>query len=272
MDSMRSLNTSLPTSSPKPRHRQPPEELMQAFRAAALSVTTLYKTAASDQTRARQTGYQEALDDLLVFLDHENLGLGDGEGWRVRQWATERLDGGNSAASNHGNNDSEDERTEDARRSTSPVLERKGARESPDIRERPRSESHADLSTPTASSPHPPQLPIQVPSSETFSFQSSIPYPAHSDTDMSSTHPDEPSAIPSSSATSSPSSARRVEVVTRSSRLRSGNSSSKMSTRSSPSLTTLGSGAGHKRRLPFGEFFDFGGKDVFGGGKRGRHN
>ncbi|KAJ5505552.1 hypothetical protein N7453_004509 [Penicillium expansum] len=42
MDSMRSLNTSLPSSTPRP---QPPEQLLQQFKAAALSVTNLYKNA-----------------------------------------------------------------------------------------------------------------------------------------------------------------------------------------------------------------------------------
>ena len=77
---MRSLNTSLPRTSPR-RNQQPPEELLSAFKAAALSVTNLYKNAASEQARSRAAGYQDALDDLLSFLDKENLGLGDGEGW-----------------------------------------------------------------------------------------------------------------------------------------------------------------------------------------------
>ena len=90
MDSMRSLNTSLPSST---SHVQPPEQLLQAFKAAALSVTNLYKSAVTDQAQAKQLGYQEAIEDLLHFLDRKHLGLGDGEGWQVRQWATERLDG-----------------------------------------------------------------------------------------------------------------------------------------------------------------------------------
>jgi hypothetical protein len=70
----------------------PPEQLLQAFKNAALSVTNLYKSAVTDQNNSRAAGYQDALDDLLRFLDSENLGLQDGEGWRVRQWATERYD------------------------------------------------------------------------------------------------------------------------------------------------------------------------------------
>jgi Domain of unknown function (DUF4588) len=91
MDSMRSLNTSLPAaySSRQP----PPEQLLQAFKTAALSVTNLYKSAVTDQSNSRAAGYQDALDDLMKFLDQENLGLQDGEGWRVRQWVSERYDG-----------------------------------------------------------------------------------------------------------------------------------------------------------------------------------
>ncbi|RMZ90643.1 hypothetical protein DV736_g2130, partial [Chaetothyriales sp. CBS 134916] len=97
MDSMRSLNTSLPaaySSRPAPR-----EQLLQAFKTAALSVTNLYKSAAADQQSSRTAGYQDALDDLLRMMDSENLGVQDGEGWRIRQWVTERYDHSANAAS-----------------------------------------------------------------------------------------------------------------------------------------------------------------------------
>lgn len=89
---MRSLNTSLPKSSSKRQKSSYPQAgLKQAFKAAAFSVTQLYKAAAAEEDSAQAAGYQAAIDELLGFLDAENLGLGDGEGWRVRQWATERL-------------------------------------------------------------------------------------------------------------------------------------------------------------------------------------
>lgn len=88
---MRSLNRSLPST--PPNRPAPPEQLLQAFRQAALSVTNLYKSAASDHDQIRQAGYQDAIDDLLKFLDRENLGVQDGEGWRIRQWATAKYDG-----------------------------------------------------------------------------------------------------------------------------------------------------------------------------------
>lgn len=42
------------------------------------------------RSRSLAAGYQDALEDLLDFLDQKNLGLEDGEGWRVREWATRR--------------------------------------------------------------------------------------------------------------------------------------------------------------------------------------
>ncbi|KIW68957.1 hypothetical protein PV04_04868 [Phialophora macrospora] len=133
MDSMRSLNTSLPSARPAP-----PEALLQAFRTAALSVTNLYKSAVTDQNASRQAGYQEALADLLSFLDRENLGLQDGEGWRVRQWATERYDG--SAVLHQ--NDSDDERSESGQRprSMTPTREQP-VTTPPEQPEQPRTES-----------------------------------------------------------------------------------------------------------------------------------
>ena len=103
---MRSLNGSLPPAySSRP---VPPEQLLQAFKTAALSVTNLYKAAVTDQNNSRAAGYQDALDDILRFLDSENLGLQDGEGWRVRQWATERYD----HSANHPSSDTEEAKSE----------------------------------------------------------------------------------------------------------------------------------------------------------------
>lgn len=73
-------------------HDASPEHLLDVFRTAALSVTKLYKSSITAQKKARAEGYQECLDDLLHFLDQENLGLNDGEGWKIRAWANERLD------------------------------------------------------------------------------------------------------------------------------------------------------------------------------------
>ncbi|EMD90202.1 hypothetical protein COCC4DRAFT_20259 [Bipolaris maydis ATCC 48331] len=115
MDSMRSLNTSLPKT-----RRQP--DVHQSFRTAALNVTNLYKSALADLDRARADGYQEALDDLLAYLDKENIGATGGEGNRIRQWATERLDG---SLPKQSGSESEEEYLDDKRaRSSSPIMER----------------------------------------------------------------------------------------------------------------------------------------------------
>ncbi|MCJ1454918.1 hypothetical protein MMC28_005271 [Mycoblastus sanguinarius] len=269
MDSMKSLNTSLPRSPRRKRSNPPPEQLIQSFKAAALSVTNLYKTAAADQTQARQAGYQDALDDILAFLDKENIGLGDGEGWKVRQWATERLDGSPPA---HTGSDSDDDRGELAKRarSSSPVIQRTTPQEGEQAKQpsRPTSPVRAASApmAPPASTQHHGNV-FQAP--EVFSFRSAHPYPQDvdmqtSDTTSNTSQEQIPPAV-------------RVEVVPRGSRTphRSSNHSSRHSTRSATASRSLGPGAGSKRRVTFGDYFDLGslgdGKDgPGGGGKRGR--
>ncbi|KAJ5393403.1 uncharacterized protein N7487_011044 [Penicillium crustosum] len=175
MDSMRSLNTSLPSSTPRP---QPPEQLLQQFKAAALSVTNLYKNAVCEQAQARSAGYQDAIEDLLHFLDRENLGLGDGEGWKVRQWATEKCDGTGSQSSD------EDAEADKRDRSATPVTVRK---------EKPTSETiapPAPTSKPESTTPPPPPPPTQLheaPSFATpavFTFSAGPTYPQCQELDM----------------------------------------------------------------------------------------
>lgn len=242
-------------------------------------MTNLYKTAASDQARARQAGYQDALDDVLAFLDKKNLGLGDGEGWRVRQWATERLDGSLPPPAG---SDTDDERgeTEKRARSSSPVVRRKESRDI--LRERHPSRSTSPART--AAVPGPTSEPTRtqvsaVPKSEVFSFRSPIPYPQDIDmqiTDPASTNPS-PSDVQTQTPGTTTTPAVRVEVVPRGSRTphRNGNHTSRHNTRSATTTRSIGSGAGSKRRIQFGDFFDIGslgdGKDGFGGGgKRSR--
>ncbi|KAI4121433.1 MAG: hypothetical protein LQ338_006371 [Usnochroma carphineum] len=286
MDSMRSLNTSLPRS-PKRTSTQPPEQLLQAFKTAALSVTNLYKTAASNDARARQAGYQEALDDILAFLDKENLGLGDGEGWKVRRWATERLDG--SAAGAAAGSESDDDgrgETEKRARSTSPVIHRKASQETLQPPQLPRSPSHMRV----ASAPPIPQPPTSVPAPtppppEIFSFRSAHPYPQDIDmasTDSSGTATSQTelhSITPIPTPTSTPA-AVRVEVLPRGSRTPHRNIThpSRHNTRAATAMNrrSLGSGAGSKRRFDFNDYFDLGNlgdsrdSPGGGGGKRGR--
>ncbi|OAA66599.1 hypothetical protein SPI_01175 [Niveomyces insectorum RCEF 264] len=65
-----------------------PEELLDVFKAAALSVTKLYKTSTAAQTKARLDGYQDCLEDLLAVLDK-----GDADARSIRRWVVERMDG-----------------------------------------------------------------------------------------------------------------------------------------------------------------------------------
>lgn len=271
---MRSLNTSLPRSPRRRRSNPPPEQLIQTFKAAALSVTNLYKTAAADQARAREAGYQDALDDVLAFLDKENLGLDDGEGWKVRQWATERLDGGLPAQTA---SDSDDDQLDHLKRarSSSPVTQRKTVQET----EVPRQVSRSASPIRAASAPMVTPIPTErqsttCPAPETFSFRSTHLYPQ--DIDMQSdastnitTHNDQ--QPPGQMAPPAP--AVRVEVVPRGAR--TPHRGSRHSTRPGTSTRSLGSGAGSKRGFRFGDYeFDIGPTDVRegsgGGGKRGR--
>lgn len=285
MDSMRSLNTSLPRASPRrrPTGQQPPEELLSAFKAAALSVTNLYKTAASDQVRARAAGYQDALDDLLILLDKENLGLGDGEGWRVRQWATERLDG--SVPARGESEDEEDVVEEEKARSSSPETSRKAPQ--PDLHTTDQPIQHAEAETSPAAAPVPQpavhedsrrqHAEFAVPQSGAFTFRSSHAYPTNHDREVDMDNASVGSETNADSTNVDAGSAPvRVEVVPRQPRNRHyGRSSNNRS--SNNNNNSLGSASGAKRKPPFGDFFDisglsFDGKDSSGrGGKRGRH-
>lgn len=290
MDSMRTLKTSLPSSSPRARLGDPPEQLLQAFRSAALSVTTLYKTAASEQSRARQAGYQEALDDLLSFLDMEHLGLGDGEGWKVRRWATERLDRGENGGSTAGHADSDDEKAEaDQARSSSPALQEEG------VGEEAPTETQADPDCLLATRAHTSGPAGPVPFGErhpaigsaAFTFRSPFPLPSrfqdldttgHIQDTSATAQPLLPDHRATIAASSLPPSATRREALSRSSRHhRNSVSSSRMATRSLGFLGSLGMGSGYKRKIPFGDFFDVASsgsaKDIIGGvSKRGRFN
>lgn len=269
---MRSLNTSLPRSPRRKRSNPTPEHLIQSFKSAALSVTNLYKTAAADQTRAREAGFQDALDDLLTFLDQQNLGLDDGEGWKVRQWATERLDGSPPA---HVGSDSDDDRGDTARRarSSSPVAQRTTVQEVEQARQPSRSTSPVRAaSVPMAppATPQPQNNLFHAP--EVFSFRSAHPYPHDVDMQAADTTSN---TTPQSEPLPSP--AVRVEVVPRGSRTphRGGNHQNRHGPRSTAGARSLGTGVGSKRRITVGDYFDLGslgeGKDGRdGGGKRGR--
>ncbi|KAJ9620658.1 hypothetical protein H2204_012213 [Knufia peltigerae] len=264
MDSMRSLNTSLPSTRPAP-----PEQLLQAFRNAALSVTNLYKSAVTDQGSARQAGYQEALEDLLSFLDRENLGLQDGEGWRVRQWATERYDG--SASHQQGTEEDDDRSEVDPRpRSVSPVKEEGSAPSIPSRTEAPKVESstQTEEALPSRDSEQTPPTPVFH-----FTGNMSSNEPENMQTDETVQSVDgADNNTPSSSSVP----AIRLELLNNyGSRTPHRHGGQRNGTRPNNREFTFTSGT--KRKLQFPDFFDIsniGPRDSFGGGagsnKRGR--
>lgn len=275
MDSMRSLNTSLPGTSPPKQQVENPEDLLSAFRAAALQVTKLYKTATTEQGKARSEGYQDALDDLLSFLDKEDIGLSDGEGWRIRRWATERLDGRSAPQ-----NAESDEEVPDRASSRSPALSRT-QQAAPRPQSIPRSvrtaspEQHNESSIPTHNIPPPieeeeeavpPQIAtFAIPSQSTFTFRAQQQYPQDADMIVSDLDNAERTGPHRTASTGSIGSARLV------------NSSSRSSTRRANGRgggSSIGRGAGQKRKtnLDFSDFFgiDLGKDRQQGGGKRGR--
>jgi len=269
---MRSLNKSLPRSPRTRRSNPPPEQLIQSFKSAALSVTNLYKTAAADQVRARESGYQDALDDALAFLDKENLGLDDGEGWKVRQWATERLDGSPHA---HTGSDSDDDRGETAKRARSSSLPRTATVEVEQARQASRSTSPVrTVSAPIPSPAAPQQQTSAIQAPEVFSFRSAHPYPQDIDMQISDATNTVPQAeTPLQGQMAPPSPPVRFEVHPRGSK--TPHRATRHNNRSTGSTRSLGLGAGSKRNFRAGDYFDLGnlgdGKDnPGGGGKRGR--
>jgi len=274
---MRSLNTSLPgagTSPSKPQTSEPPGNLIQAFRAAALSITTLYKTAADDLGKSRAEGYQDALDDLLAFLDKEDIGLSDGEGWRIRQWATERLDGRDSV-SQHA--ESDDETVEKAESGSSPVLSRSQS----DTRLNTNSRATriaSPMRTESSAPPTPAPTPAEVsapsmPQQTAFTFRAPQQYPQDADIVLSDLNITDNTRSQSHGTTYS--SSNPGITITRPSR--TGSRHNSHSTRLNSRVPSAVARVGQKRKanLPDFDFFDIGnleyGKDGSGGGgKRGR--
>jgi hypothetical protein len=257
MDSMRSLNTSLPSTRPAP-----PEALLQAFRTAALSVTNLYKSAVTDQNASRQAGYQEALADLLAFLDKENLGLQDGEGWRVRQWATERYDG--SALPQQGESDEERDDSGQRPRSITPAREQQVATptEQPEP-PRPEPANQTDDNPSSASQDQPATTPI-------FHFSGNT--ASASCDDMQTDNEDgAPTTDHHGSSSVTSNNNRAATTIPRGSRTPHRSGSQRHATKSSTREFTFTTGTKRKFQIP--DFFDIsniGPKDGTGGNKRGR--
>lgn len=245
---MRSLNKSLPKTK-----RQP--DVHQSFRTAALNVTNLYKSALADLDRARTDGYQEALDELLAFLDKENIGGGHGEGWRIRQWAAERLDG---ALPKHSGSDSDEDELDDKRaRSSSPVMEHSL------VPEEPHTPDHV-VEAAYRSDSAPVQMEATTAEADTaplnhvfqFSAPQSLPSNNSNDATVSDFTAAARRAFPNPRRTSNRPSTRNLQRS------------------AAQNLLQLGNGAGQKRRL-MQDFFNIDGfndrRDGSSGGpKRGR--
>lgn len=225
------------------RHESP-EQLIDIFKAAALSVTKLYRSSVAAESRARQDGYQDCLEDLLAFIDKEGASLGDTGATKLRKWAADRRDGRDTTLST---SESEDE------------VDKGEANSSPDtanVTNAPSctSGSAARVIQPSAepstseSNDAPPQH-FVVPSQD-FTFQSEHQYPNIATLDLSD--------------------ARSHGGMNHSQQRTSRNRGNKTALRG-----PLGRGAGTKRRMDFDDFFGgcLGGKDPFGnGGKRSRHS
>ena len=266
---MRSLNSSLPRSNPT--QPAPPADLLQAFKAAALSVTTLYKTSVTDQVSSRQAGYQDALEDLLVFLDQENIGLQDGEGWRIRTWATERYERAGIPLQHA---ESEDDRPENDQRirSLSPAEPERHRNESEEPDE-------SRTTSPQRTESAPPAVHVETSTehnerSAVFQF-SANPTRVAVDVNMQTEEAQQGAATQSNTnPTSNLNSPSRNDTSSRPVRnvRRPGNRNTIRSSNRDFTFT-----AGSKRKLQFPDFFDISnfdhGKDKdgsHGGGKRGR--
>ncbi|OJD34126.1 uncharacterized protein BKCO1_2500043 [Diplodia corticola] len=300
MDSMRSLNTSLPSARRRP---QPPAQLLQAFKTAALQVTNLYKAAATDREAAHEEGYQAALEDMLSFLDNENLGVGDGEGWRVRQWVTEKLQEG-MASGNHIDSDDENTNTNNTttsshqhgehqakpapQRSSSPVVPHRT--EEPVVSVPPPAVASVSPEPAHVSAPERPAFDATLPKGD-FTFRAAQSLPAHTDLDMdheaedegdennnnnNATAPAQINVFPRHHGRANHHHHRSGNGINRSNHARDGNRNNAAATAAAVAqINSIGQGAGLKRRAPFGDFFDItgvgNGKDISGGGgKRGR--
>ncbi|KPI42811.1 uncharacterized protein AB675_1809 [Cyphellophora attinorum] len=276
MDSMRSLNTSLPT--PYSGRPVPPEHLLQAFRSAALSVTNLYKSAVQDQNNNRAAGYQDALDDILRFLDSENLGLQDGEGWRVRQWVTERYDG----SANQPQPESEDERSESEPARTAatdnivsspepqPVEQQEQQPQEQDAIMQ-RNEDTFEVNATAQPTIHPPE-----PSSFTFQYPSESAARLQVERERRESFSAPPQSSPVSDSDGPGNAPARPLTSSRGMRATQRGTSHRQNSNNRQSARGLGIASGSKRKNPFPDinFFDIGfgprdGSDS--GSKRGRY-
>lgn len=267
-------------------HETAPEHLLDVFRTAALSVTKLYKSSITAQAKARSEGYQDCLDDLLLFLDKANLGLDDGEGWKIRAWANERL-GARDTSPQVMESDDDTEKPEAI---SSPGVHRSNSSSSIDQAavQPQHNQRHNQQHTPqqlppptTEGQAEPePETPaveeiaveeiamdepdVVVPAQDTFDFRSSLPYPqqdAQSQLNFGSLRLSD--SRPHDNSIPHP-----TPRASRSARHHGGSAGRRGARISSHGATHLGRGAGTKRHLNYEELFGLANlgqvKDGFG--------
>lgn len=234
------------------RHESP-EQLIDIFKSAALSVTKLYKTSVAAESRARQDGYQECLDDLFAFIDREGTSLGDTGLSKLRKWACDRRDGRDTTLSTSESEDEADKGDSttslDTPTSTTTITTTNAANDPSSTTSSAAQNRQSSPEISTSGNDSPPQH-FVVPSQD-FTFQSEHQYPNIATLDLSDTR---------AHGGVNHSQQRTSRTQNNKQRLRSGH---------------LGRGAGTKRRMDFDELFGgcLGGKDPFGnGGKRSRHS
>ncbi|KAK8139721.1 hypothetical protein PG984_000844 [Apiospora sp. TS-2023a] len=256
-----------------------PEQLMDAFKNAALSVTKLYKTSAAAQTKARSDGYQDCLEDLLAFLEKQNIGLKDGEGRQIRLWVNERYEGRDGSSQPI---DSEDE-VENMKPEPAPAAElprstsntNPPATQPPPQQQQHQQQQQQQQEVRTNSAQRAPASDIAslksaagsvhvaappphfvVPTQDAFTFQSSMAYPSDSDLNIAN-----------------------LDLSDKCSNDPANHHPAAQNFRPKPSRSGARPKTGHisrttgKRKINLAEFFDVG-KDLFGqngGGKRSRH-
>lgn len=260
MDNLRSLSGSLPRAPSSRRNRhsnhQSQQQVMEAFKAAARCVTELYRNATADIATSYSDGYQDALADLLQFMDKETIGVGDGEGWRVRGWLAERIEGSgqpqgtNTSVDGDGEESAESEEEKRAR-SSSPVLQQASGNEQAPNRT---IDAVRSVSPPRPGSAPPAQQQNPNPHAP-FTFQSQHAYPSQDmDLDGQGQQQQQQPRM-------------RVNFTGRPSR-NSRTSRINQHNSSRGQIVDLGSAAGAKRKIPFADLFDIPGFEGSNVGNR----
>lgn len=243
--------SALSTSLPRPQPTS--DSLLDEFKNAALSVTTLYKAANKATAAARVAGYQECLADLLGFLE-SNEGMCDAEG--IKRWALERYC-------------VEGEKREDVGLGTVPVpvpVQRESAAMNATAKEEERSTAVAAAAAPAtaagAATTHQPVTSHPIEREMSMDFDSEV-SPMSSPAIQQQTHHLSSSPLPSQHQHSQPFSLPRSPAF-------SFRSDNRLPRHAPPQMTpsrTTAPAAGRKRGIPY-EFLEM--CQSGSSGKRGR--